>query len=94
MNWYECRQSCTMHLLRERSKDFFQLSNKPFVSRWLPNKALSYARMTELEEHSGTEDSDTDLLKRAEVFESTEQRMNESKSRYTILSLDDFSLYS
>ncbi|GMN20966.1 hypothetical protein TIFTF001_045412 [Ficus carica] len=80
MNSYECKQSCIMHLSRGRSKDLLQLSNKPFVSCWLPNKALSYARMTELEEHSGTEDSDTDLLKRAEVFESTEQRMNESIS--------------
>ncbi|XP_024018961.1 uncharacterized protein LOC21407386 isoform X2 [Morus notabilis] len=38
-------------------------------------------RITELEEHSGTEDSDTDLLKRAEVFESGEQYIiRESKA--------------
>ncbi|EXB52105.1 hypothetical protein L484_024655 [Morus notabilis] len=45
-------------------------------------------RITELEEHSGTEDSDTDLLKRAEVFESGEQYIiRESKARYTIFGL-------
>ncbi|KAL5565492.1 hypothetical protein UlMin_028656 [Ulmus minor] len=36
-------------------------------------------RMTELEEGSGTEDSDTDLLKRAEIVESAEQHKEEVK---------------
>lgn len=45
--------------------------------------------MTELEECSGTEDSDADLLKKAEIVESEEQLVGrESKSRYHLLLLD------
>lgn len=45
--------------------------------------------MTELEECSGTEDSDADLLKKAEIVESEKQLLwRESKSRYHFLLLD------
>ena len=50
------------------------------------NSCKLYARMTELEEHSGTKESDTDLLQRADVIEAavSPHEVKNGKSRYPI----------
>lgn len=84
-NWHDCTNSRAKGLFTS----YCPKKKRSYIVGYLTK--FLYARLTDLLESSGTEDSDTNLLKNAHIVESANQHTDENSLRYHLLKLWLFS---